>query len=61
VTLERASEIVFALDDPRKKRELFTHFVDHFGLGMPRIETFAQMCGYAIAKDIRLEEGGGES
>jgi hypothetical protein len=58
MTLERASEIVAAVSEFQKKCDLFAHFVDVFDLGMPRIETFAQMCGYAIARDIRPAEGG---
>jgi hypothetical protein len=60
MTLEKASELVSALRErnllDNKAEDLFEHFVDTFGLSMESalsIETFAEMCGYGIAIEVR--------
>lgn len=57
MTLERASEIVMATrkSDREAAMDLFAHFVEHFNLGGERITTFAVLCEYPIAFDIRFE------
>lgn len=60
MTLEKASELVSALRErnllDNKAEDLFEHFVDCFGLSMDStvsIESFAEMCGYGIAGQVR--------
>ena len=60
MTIEKASEFVSALRERKirdgKAEDLFEHFVDFFDLGHDSrvsIESFAEMCGYGIAGDVR--------
>lgn len=60
MTLEKASELVGALRErsPKmdtKAEDLFEYFVCALGLGsLEEIEMFAVMCGYKVAREVRL-------
>lgn len=65
MTLEKASEIVFALREYGMKNQsaciqavdLFSYFIDLFKMSdnPDRMEMFAIMCGYCVAGSITLE------
>lgn len=57
MTLERAAELVAALRNRENcnAEDLFSHFVDYFNLGgAEQLENFASMCGYMIARNVRI-------
>jgi hypothetical protein len=65
MTLERASELVIALNNlDRLKRietgemgtnapDLFAHFVDYFKMRDEQIMEFAELCGFNILNEIK--------
>ncbi len=59
MTLEKAAELVKALEDADKDeqaKDLFAHFWDVFNLNCDRGKLFAMMCGYGIAFNVTKPE-----
>lgn len=59
ITIERASELVFALASTDKREEaidLFCHFVDFFEMSQDKTEMFAILCKYLIATNVKIVE-----
>ncbi len=63
ITIERASEIVSAVDttkDDKAKIHLFSHFVEVFdldGYTTPKaLKNFAVMCGFGIVYDVEVDK-----
>lgn len=57
MTLERASELIKLLPKD-EKIELFYHFAEFFDIesSKEKMEMFAAMCGFGIAKNVRIVE-----